>query len=110
MSSSMRKLKTKKKRRRNPESVRLRGIYRNLSTSYEKLQLILDQLRSPSEIAVVAVLEDDLHSLVEEAEEYLIGGCVSEQLYAFESRSFTVLEELRTLDILGSASASEYCA
>lgn len=66
------------------------------------MQEVIDRLASPSEIAMAAVLEDDLHSLVEECEEYLIsGGAVpTEQIRSFETRTVTVLDEISALDFL----------
>ena len=90
------------KRVSSTPEVRLRQIYPDLSSSYEKLQVVHDHLLSPRDIAVAAVLEDDLLSLIEECEEYLIAcdQLKNEQVESFESRSVTVLEEVKNLRFL----------
>ena len=54
------KAKSSRKRETSTEAQRLRGIYRNLSSSWEKLQVVRDHLSSPREIAAATVLEEDL--------------------------------------------------
>jgi hypothetical protein len=85
-----------------PQEQRIHCLYQNLSACFDKMQTVIEHLYSPKEIAVAAVLSEDLQSLVEECEEYLIGGCdmASPHIQSFESRSVTVLEELETLHFL----------
>ena len=88
--------------RRSPLHERLSKLYQNLSLCYELLQVTHSQLATPREQAMAAVLEDDLHSLVEECEDYLIGG-IELRRYDFESfecRSSTVMEEIQSLGFL----------
>lgn len=103
------KAMSSRKRGASTEAQRLRGIYRNLSSSWETLQVVRDHLASPREIAAATVLEEDLQCLVEECEEYLIAGdeLPSGKLSAFESRSVTVLEELEALRFLKVMSWAE---
>ncbi len=102
MNREVKKFRILKRYALAPEEQRIRGLYQNLSAYYDQIQLVLEQLYSPKEIAVAAVLSEDLHSLVEECAEYLIGGydMQREHFYSFESRSFTVLEEFETLGFL----------
>ncbi len=53
---------------------------------------------------MAAVLEDDLQALIEECEDYLVGGIELRHydLESFQSRSATVVEELRSLRFLKS--------
>ena len=85
-----------------PLEVRVRQLYPDLSSSYEKLQVVHEHLLLPRDMAIAAVLEDDLLSLIEECEEYLIstGKLKDEQVESFESRSVTVLEEVKNLRFL----------
>lgn len=82
--------------------MKLAKLYHGLSKFYELLELSKNRLYSSEELAVVAILEEDLLSLLEECEEYLIGGqgLRQAQIQSFESRSFTVLEEIQALDFL----------
>ena len=83
----------------SPPRTKLAKLYQKLSKFYELLELSRHQLSLSAELAVVTILEEDLLSLLEECEEYIIGGegLRRSQFEAFESRSFTVLEEIQAL-------------
>jgi hypothetical protein len=83
--------------------MRLAKLYHKLSGFYDELEISRGRLCASNELAIAAVLEDDLLSLLEECEEYIIGGqgLRPSQLQSFESRSITVLEEIQTLGFLG---------
>lgn len=93
------------RQRKCPLHERLSRLYQKLSKCYELLQTAHEHLDTPSEQAMAAVLEDDLQSLIEECEDYLIGGIELRHydLESFQSRSATVVEELRTLSFLKAA-------
>ncbi len=93
-----------------PLEVRLRRIYPDLSSSYEKLQVVHDHLSSPKEIAVATILEDDLLSLIEECEDYLmrLADIRYEQVRSLESRTVTVLEELKALRCFSKREAPRF--
>ena len=88
--------------------MKLSKLYHGLSKFYELLELSKNRLYSAEELAIVAILEEDLLSLLEECEEYLIGGqgLRQAQIQSFESRSFTVLEEIQALDFLPTSGQS----
>ena len=52
-----------------------RKIYRELSGNLEKVQRQLNGLDSPIERLLCAVLVDDIESLMEECESFLVDGC-----------------------------------
>ena len=80
-------------------------LYQKLSKFYELLEISRNRLGTSEELAIVTILEEDLISLLEECEEYIIGGQALRpaQFQAFESRSVTVLEEIQTLGFLVAA-------
>ena len=88
---------------KNPQEQRIRGLYQDLSAYYDRVQTLIDRLGSPGEMAVAAVLSEDLCCLVKECEEYLIGGCDLRSQESLESRSSTILEELNDLSFLSQA-------
>ncbi|MFN8390514.1 MAG: hypothetical protein U0136_09515 [Bdellovibrionota bacterium] len=108
MPAGIKKLRVRRRYRIVPPEQRIQGLYQDLSAHYDRMQMLIDHhLCRPSDIAVAAVLTEDLESLVQECEEYLIGGCklASEQISSFESRTSTVLEEIELLGFLSPRAA-----
>lgn len=78
---------------------RLSLLYRNLSEYLEAVSLVAHSCPHPDGQALAVVLEEDLCSLCQECEEYLISGALErrEAILSFESRSSTILEEVQQL-------------
>jgi len=81
-----------------------------VNETYRKLSLVLDyvdqavgRMEGPFEKAALVVIEEDLHVLLEECEDFMVQGLVDEQhLNSLACRSHTVLDELRSI-CLGSS-------
>lgn len=72
-----------------------RKIYRELSSNLEKVQQQLHGLDSPIERLLCAVLVDDIESLMEECESFLVDGCGSED----EQEAFIMRYEIVTDEV-----------
>lgn len=91
------------------KSLETPGIGKRLNSLYGKLAAALEGTEdrlflagdSAQDRVCLTILEDDLVTLVEECENYLIGGYwpKKEELESFESRAFCILEELDSVSM-----------
>lgn len=90
--------KPKKSWLQGPSS-ELSQAYHELSLRLEEVERRLTELEDPRLKICLTVLEEDLSSLLEECEDYLVIGTpeAKKQYLSFLSRSDTILEEVEKL-------------
>jgi len=76
----------------------VRETYRKLALCLEYVDQAVRSIEAPYERAALVVIEEDLNVLLEECEDVLVvGGAQGNELNSLSSRSYTVLEELRSI-------------